>query len=482
MAQGDLGDLANIEMTAPDSTMSSRRVPNIYWRDHNGVNRSVKYVYWCPDGQRAHLIWQRDHAQRTLVAGDKCVAIEYTPTNNITITGIEIFTSQDSNNTAGRVKIIHESGLYIADLSGDAKDGSTELYGLTGWKRYVNNTSIQLYAGKKYYIVFHNYNENSYYPAYFQNETGNYKEYSNRDTNHTITDISSLNDWIGETNSLATVINASVSDFFVWTNDDNYNNALLKNKCYKRANKDMTGKTLYSGVTLGQNNSHVLDNNDKTTIFSMDANTVFIWIGQTNLGMNNGTNYIKKSGIPEEKLSENFSGLSSNNEKIAKILLDIKQAAELSGAVMVLANIWGEYQDGLNGTLTTLKSGYTVEYSSMTPATSDPVTPILNGIYYFNNSNGKTGVYICSDATNKTYKKINEYNWSGDSSGSPYLAEVVNKYAATDTIEAWGTVSDWVSWVADSGSMTSTLRNATLQTNRKYYVKLTDSNNNSFEV
>ena len=56
------GDLENILMTAPDSTMHSSRVRNIYWRDHNNVNRSVKYVYWCPDGVTAKLVWQRDHS------------------------------------------------------------------------------------------------------------------------------------------------------------------------------------------------------------------------------------------------------------------------------------------------------------------------------------------------------------------------------------------------------------------------------------
>lgn len=56
------GDLENILMTDPNSTMHSSRVRNITWRDNNNVNRSVKYVYWCPDGQRVHLIWQRDHS------------------------------------------------------------------------------------------------------------------------------------------------------------------------------------------------------------------------------------------------------------------------------------------------------------------------------------------------------------------------------------------------------------------------------------
>ena len=56
------GDLENILMTAPDSTMHSSRARNIIWRDNNNVNRSVKYVYWCPDGVTAKLVWQRDHS------------------------------------------------------------------------------------------------------------------------------------------------------------------------------------------------------------------------------------------------------------------------------------------------------------------------------------------------------------------------------------------------------------------------------------
>ena len=114
-------------------------------------------IYYIPAGVtpasfndlQQYRIWHRyweSPIVRQLVAGDKNVAIEYTPVANIIISGIEIFTSQDSSNTNGRVKIIHESGLYVGSVNGDAKDGSTELYGLTGWKRYVNNAGIQLYA------------------------------------------------------------------------------------------------------------------------------------------------------------------------------------------------------------------------------------------------------------------------------------------------------------------------------------------------
>lgn len=69
------GDLENIILTAPDSTLHSSKVRNIIWRDENNVNRSVSHLYYSPDGTRENLklIWQRDHSP---------VAEKYTNLNN----------------------------------------------------------------------------------------------------------------------------------------------------------------------------------------------------------------------------------------------------------------------------------------------------------------------------------------------------------------------------------------------------------------
>ena len=142
------------------------------------------------------LVWQRYwEVQRTLVAGDKCVAIEYVPANNITVNSIEIFTtsSQGDNNNA-RVRIMHESGIYVGALNSDnGPDVATE-YSLQGYKRYVNNVGVSLIGGNRYYIVYNHDDaspgQNTFWPAYFQNENGNYKEYYNITDSVIVVDIS----------------------------------------------------------------------------------------------------------------------------------------------------------------------------------------------------------------------------------------------------------------------------------------------------
>ena len=135
-----------------------------------------------------------------LVAGSQNVAIEYVPTEDITVNSIEIFTSQTTSATTGRIKILHESGLYVCAIDGNSEDATTERYHLTGRPRTVSNVGVTLYAGKKYYIVFQNSSNETYYPTYFQNETdGNYKVYANTQdaTQINVCDLSVLGNFLG---------------------------------------------------------------------------------------------------------------------------------------------------------------------------------------------------------------------------------------------------------------------------------------------
>ena len=314
------GDLENILMTAPDSTMHSSRVRNIYWRDYNNVNRSVKFVYWCPDGQRAHLIWQRDHIQRTLVAGDKNVAIEYTPTSNITITGIEIFTNSSNTSTSGRVKIIHSSGVFIAAFNGDGKEpNSEELYSLTGYKRYVNNANVTLYAGKTYYIVYNDSTPNNYYPAYFQNETGNYKEYSN--------------DWGAGSITCA----------------------------------DLT--QLYNFVgSIGTGN---ISGEDKARILNLNDNDTFLWVGYDSTQFNIYNNHYyhrKKTSITVSVIVDIPTDTNTPNYRMAKIMCALKT----NNAVLQNGDIQSYFNH--DGMVATLKDGYTSYIDSSSQSDYIPVS------------------------------------------------------------------------------------------------------------
>jgi hypothetical protein len=190
-----------------------------------------------------------------LVAGSQNVAIELDLTNetsDLIVNSIEIFTSQTTSATTGRIKILHESGLYVGAIDGNTQDASTERYNLTGRPRSVSNVGVTLYAGKKYYIVFQNSNNSTYYPTYFQNETGNYKVYANASEarNINVADLSVLGNFIGgictnrhpTSDDKAYILSLNINDSFVYLGYDNtqWDPALYGNHFYRRKSKTYT--------------------------------------------------------------------------------------------------------------------------------------------------------------------------------------------------------------------------------------------------
>lgn len=202
------GDLENILMTAPDSTMHSSRVRNIYWRDHNNVNRSVKYVYWCPDGVTAKLVWQRDHSPTqedfTTIKynnqpTDKAILVKFTANTNV-IETVEFWTTDthslnnqciivyDENiNSAQRVEINYNDFSYVAEqLSIDGVVTNVYHWTISNINAYVNSgTTYYLYTGVMYASDWHpvplvskSYN------------TGNYKIVTSHD--YTLTQINQM--------------------------------------------------------------------------------------------------------------------------------------------------------------------------------------------------------------------------------------------------------------------------------------------------
>lgn len=190
-----------------------------------------------------------------LLAGSQNVAIEYVPTEDITVNSIEIFTSQTTAATSGRIKILHESGLYVGAIDGNTTDSSTERYNLTGVPRSVSNVSVTLYAGKKYYIVFQDTVNETYYPAYFQNETGNYKVYANTQTATQINvgDLSVLGNFLGglfsnrqpTTEDKLYMLSMNVDDSFMYLgyNSTSWNPVLTQNHFYRRKSNTYANTT-----------------------------------------------------------------------------------------------------------------------------------------------------------------------------------------------------------------------------------------------
>ena len=200
-----------------------------------------------------------------IVAGSQNVAIELDLTNetsDLTVNSIEIFTSQTTSATSGRIKILHESGLYVGAIDGNTQDASTERYNLTGRPRSVSNVGVTLSAGKKYYIVFQNSTNETYYPTYFQNETGNYKVYANTSmaTSINVGDLSVLGNFLGglfpnrhpTKDDKVYLLSLNTNDSFVYLGYDNsdWNPALVGNHFYRRKSKTYNNVTNVS-ITSG---------------------------------------------------------------------------------------------------------------------------------------------------------------------------------------------------------------------------------------
>lgn len=489
------------------------------------------------------LIWEK--IAKRLVAGDKNVAIEYTPAVNIIISGIEIFTSQDSSNTNGRVKIIHESGLYVGSVNGDAKDGSTELYGLTGWKRYVNNAGIQLYAGRKYYIVFNDNQSASYYPAYFQNRTGNYKEYSNNYNQVTLTNLSTFGDYIGifTGDDIKSFFSAKENDFANYDGDNGGTGyqAFTTNYIHIRSS-NYASQTLKAQLGSGLE----ISMSELDAILKYNTGDLFIWWGN-NYNENNATviqnNYIhsRKSTIPTNKYKGIISQTSElanvdvddyflwtgtvtylTQNKLYKKLQDVQVDGSFnfnnySGDAQTVGLIQASYVDGIDnntidgignycysdrtGTLFTLKAGLILElnggngYSSSTwtdtPRVANTIVYLNEGTSYTINGNSKhmnAGVYIIQDYTDPSnWLTVAQYsNWDTVSNAFSIttMDQVYTRANVGDAVTIENPVSVLVKDTVNNGNNTIslTLLHAQEQHDRHYYVKLTDSNGNSFEV
>lgn len=190
------GDLENIVLTSPDSAaQKSARVRNIIWRDETNVNRSVKEVYWCPDGVTAKLVWQRDHSpigpQYTTIKIDnvetnRAIAVKYVATSQ-PITTIEILTHFQGTMNNPCIFIYNSTMTSSQKITYSSNDASftaeevsldnvtTNVYNYT-----INNLNIQLNDGETYYIYAGmQYADNAQYhatPLVEKNtNTGNYK-------------------------------------------------------------------------------------------------------------------------------------------------------------------------------------------------------------------------------------------------------------------------------------------------------------------
>ena len=515
-----------ITVTHPNTTIYTGNVNRIVIVDGNGVQHNVQQVYWCPDGVEAKLVWPA--ISRTLTAGDQLVAIEYKPTNDITVNSIEIYTtSNQGDNNNARVKILHESGLYIAAFNSDNGPDAAEIYQLSGYKRYVNNQSVLLKANKTYYIVYQhddaNPGENTFWPAYFQNENGNYKVYSNNRDNVTITDISSFGDYIGEISTVGRIVAASTNQFFIWSGYD-LTDLIKMNRLYIR---NSSYHNTYGGE-IGE--QAAVTPEVKDAVLSLDDNSLFIWTGwsdSNNHLVNNelhqriGTTLARTKykgikttiddllddlGVGDYAVFKGSDSQLSNNTIYKKTqhinideVLDFSQSsdsfANLFALIKASYNAAGNkhiatkgtiYNRNLTGYVMTLKSGYSYDFNTNDSgyAPSELTTSkVQTGCMYYMNTGG-------TPAAGSTYLNPGILLWNGSSfeavAYTTYDGNYINYFDYITLSDALTVVSfgDAISHIGSAdllvektsyygdGVISSTLRSATLGTTRKYYLKI----------
>lgn len=432
----------------------------LYQEPGQNTQEEIEKVFYLPPGGNPNtdllLVWRRYwEEQKTLVAGDKLVAIEYVPTNDITVNSIEIYTtSNQGDNNNARVKILHESGLYIAAFNSDNGPDAAEIYNLSGYKRYVNNQSVVLKSGKKYYIVYQhddaNPGENTFWPAYFQNENGNYKEYSNNKDTVTTTDISSFGDYNSDISNLDDVFELSENDFFYWTGST----SIMDNALFVRSNKG--NGTEYQGI-LGNDSTYTeITKNDIVTWLGYSINDSYRWSigGYQNLTWKDY--YYKSKSSTGMTQTDLVTGLNNDAEKIATLMMAVKTSGSKTIGIDGPA-YW--FNISVIGRIFSLKSGFTVHINNLTPVSPSSITPQEGDIYYLSGEAPvyNAGVYLY---TNNDWKYISD------------LTTVLNIEYLDTYMTDIGAVADLTKQKFSGDSVITDIRTTQVQTNRKYYLKI----------
>lgn len=418
-----------------------------------------KVYYLAPGGNPAtdlQLVWHR-YMARILLAGNQNVAIEYVPEEDITVNSIEIFTSQTASASSGRIKILDENGLFVGAIDGNNEDATTELYDLTGRPRTVSNVGVTLYAGKKYYIVFQDVLDSTYYPTYFQNEIGNYKIYANTTAASQITiypDAASLKATIGHDENLNNthrdeILKLNSNEKYLW---DGYPQQEVNPKTPAMVSNGIYNRETLTGSYAGK----------KTTLSGIASTPKgdYCLIDVNNTSFTNETVYRKTENLPTftEFDFNSYTSLSQDEKQIMYI-------ASLNNTTLLVTSVnsWVDYYDvrGLNK----FKTGYTsdIEIVNNAPSarTTEPDNPIDKCFYYLNTSTHSSGLYLYE---NSTYTAIHGWDTGGVFSNYIDISQLTDYF----TVINFSTIISFVT----QPSYDYTFAHTTVSTDKKFYLKI----------
>lgn len=497
-------------------------------------------IYYIPAGVtpatfndlQQYRIWHRYwETQKTLLAQNQDVCIEFVPSQDIQLTSstpIAIFTDSSTSDEDANFAIIHESGLVVAKTTGDTIDPNvSELYGLSGEKRSLSVTGVTLKAGFKYYIQYTNktgQKNSTFQPAYFQDEVGNYLAWVHDSVQEkSVANINSLNDYLGVVTSASVWLAASEDDFMIsMLSQGGLNNtyAYVRNGVANGAEViGQDGQTLpatekdkYLKLDSGDSFMYIGNNYTESSVNVFENQKIYTKNNTLDSSKYKGTKTTAKGILDELDLYDYclYNGsstqtLSTNTiyKKIESISIDtdyttqessqsdidvrniIRLSYNSSGNKYIAVNGYMFWSDR-TGNVYQLKSGYSWDYNRQgdTDVGFDATTLIAadmvqNRIYYVSTSGH-------SPAHGGNWLNAGLYCWTGSDFSSPItdynsfvnycnvttFADAVQEIKLSGTADVVGQLSDLVKSTFNGSYISNSIREQTVQTDKKFYLSI----------
>lgn len=229
------------------------------------------------------LVWSG--ASRLVMGNITNVCIEFIPETDIIASSqnpvtISVFMNTDSYTTTNPpMWVIDEAGVTVGFSNVGTVGPEEVIKKQAGYKRTNTFTDNMLFltAGKKYYICYRvsQWDQGAHYFAYYNKETGNYKNYHVGNESSAVVNMSAYN-YIGELGAanvfsgLEAAMTASENDMFLWEGQT-VAGSLTANNEYVRNNTQLTSAYNSSMNCSSTNKFDVLWN-----VLTADENDVFI--------------------------------------------------------------------------------------------------------------------------------------------------------------------------------------------------------------
>lgn len=351
----------------------------------------IDRVYMLPPGVtvstaedlQKYIVWTTDLTLQQL--GDP-ITIEYVPPDDMNLTDIAIFTTDNEQSQTINFAIYHESGLVVAKSNGDTSTATT-FFGTSGYRRNTTVSGVTLKKGYKYYIQYTNAN-NTFKPVAMDGWVGNYLKWTHGQAqNKNVANINSTTGYLGSVQSIGDLVAAPSGRFFKWTGGNDY--GTQSGRIYIRNN---VAHGNYNG-TVG---SGALTDTVAATILQYDEDDNFVWTGYDIDGgstLKNGKFYARNDNLP----ATCYKGIShASDTDDAKFSLLAPSYAigdyivfEQNSALHVYrkkdtVNVGGTMDfDAYRSYGTDVQTATLITKSSPAPSPTGPFKGILASGYYF---------------------------------------------------------------------------------------------------